>query len=239
MTIMTEQSDRDELLEKLGVSDVGYLPDEEAPPIDEDLLRRLVHHELSDDESLAVCRNLASYRCWSKAYTEILLAEGDASQDDETAFSDDEETNPFVEAIGRIRANLRPGGPDVDYAALHLHIAGDLDAEQSRQVRELIVTWQPWYDAYWETVSALSEAESLDLEPKNLFEEFGLEHEYKSEEEAPPVEKDLLARMARKEVTKDEADRVYSLITRFRSWHQAYIEALIAEMSLRRSEKEK
>ncbi|NLS97845.1 MAG: hypothetical protein GXX96_37365 [Planctomycetaceae bacterium] len=69
--------------------------------------------------------------------------------------------NQAVSAIDRviqtIRVNLRSGGPPVDYQALLLYAGGDLDAEQSRRVREHIVAWQSWNDAYWELVGDLAD----------------------------------------------------------------------------------
>src|SRR5947209_6219046 len=57
-----------------------------------------------------------------------------------------------VEMLSReIDGRLRPGGPEVDYAALYSYLDGDLPAEAQRAVERCIATWVPWHRAYWET----------------------------------------------------------------------------------------
>ena len=64
---------------------------------------------------------------------------------------------PDFERIAKeIREQLKSGGPPVDFAAIHLYIAGDLGEADSRRVSERIVTWQAWYRAYWETMFLLT-----------------------------------------------------------------------------------
>ena len=62
----------------------------------------------------------------------------------------------FEDSAKEIRKRLKPDGPPVDFAAIHLYIAGDLDEHESRCVSERIVTWQSWYRAYWETMLLLA-----------------------------------------------------------------------------------
>jgi hypothetical protein len=64
--------------------------------------------------------------------------------------------NAVIEAI---RQNLRPGGPPVDHAAIALHVAGELDEEQSQLVRQQIVTWETWNREYWDAFLALGDAD--------------------------------------------------------------------------------
>ena len=54
------------------------------------------------------------------------------------------------DAVMKIRSRLRPGGPEVDYPVLHAYVAGALAEEDKRVVAQRIVTWQPWFHAYWE-----------------------------------------------------------------------------------------
>lgn len=55
----------------------------------------------------------------------------------------------------RIAEQLQPGGPDVDYAALHLLIADKLDEDQNREIRRMILNWTSWNAAFREIVTAL------------------------------------------------------------------------------------
>jgi len=74
------------------------------------------------------------------------------------AMTEDSRTEKSIDELVRvIRGNLRPEGPPVDYQALLLYAGGDLDAEQSQRVREHIVAWQSWNDAYWELVGDLAD----------------------------------------------------------------------------------
>jgi hypothetical protein len=69
-------------------------------------------------------------------------------------------SDDFELLVREIREGLRPGGPTVDFAAIHLYIAGDLNAEDARHVREHIVSWETWNHAYWEAMSLLEVAGS-------------------------------------------------------------------------------
>jgi len=74
------------------------------------------------------------------------------------AMTEDSRTEKSIDELVRvIRGNLRPEGPPVDYQALLLYAGGDLDAEQSQRVREHIVAWQSWNDAYWQIVDDLAD----------------------------------------------------------------------------------
>ena len=68
----------------------------------------------------------------------------------------------FEGVVRKIREQLKPDGPAVDFAAIHLYIAGDLGEPNSRRVSERIVTWQTWYRAYWETMLLLDAKNSTD-----------------------------------------------------------------------------
>ena len=70
----------------------------------------------------------------------------------------------FEGVVHRIRERLKSGGPPVDFAAIHLYIAGDLGEADSRRVSERIVTWQTWYRAYWETMLLLDAKNPTDQE---------------------------------------------------------------------------
>jgi hypothetical protein len=70
----------------------------------------------------------------------------------ERVMSDSQAAPEIDYVIQTIRGNLRSGGPAVDYHVLLLYASGELDAEQTRCVREHIVAWQSWNDAYWQVV---------------------------------------------------------------------------------------
>lgn len=65
----------------------------------------------------------------------------------------------FLDAVRKEKENLKPGGPPVDYAALNLYIAKELDKDETRKIREHIVTWESWNAAWWEEMKLLAEAE--------------------------------------------------------------------------------
>jgi hypothetical protein len=67
----------------------------------------------------------------------------------------------FEGLVREIQQNLRPGGPPVDWAAIHLYVAGDLDDGDSRNVRGRIVTWEAWNRAYWETMQLLESTDGV------------------------------------------------------------------------------
>ena len=63
----------------------------------------------------------------------------------------------FEELAASLRGKLKAGGPAVDPAAIHLYIAGDLNDEDCQAVRERIVTWEAWNQAYWDAVATLGD----------------------------------------------------------------------------------
>lgn len=60
----------------------------------------------------------------------------------------------------RQRVNLKAGGPAVNRSAVHAYVANVLVAEDRHVVAELIATWQPWYDAYWDIRTAVESDDS-------------------------------------------------------------------------------
>ena len=56
--------------------------------------------------------------------------------------------------VDSLRANLREGGPPVDYEALHLYVAGKLAQQEARIVRGQLVTWEVWNQAYRDIIAA-------------------------------------------------------------------------------------
>ena|SRR3989338_5601247 len=68
-----ETNSRNALLQQLGLAgEASYLPEDQAPAVDLRKLHALVDHELPDDESLAVCRLMASFRSWNDSYVQVL-----------------------------------------------------------------------------------------------------------------------------------------------------------------------
>ncbi|MEX2119300.1 MAG: hypothetical protein WD847_06885 [Pirellulales bacterium] len=59
------------------------------------------------------------------------------------------------------------------------------------------------------------------------------ERKYRDEATAPEVDEHVLGRLARQELTKEEAHEVLGLIHSFRSWTRAFAEALAAEFRRR------
>jgi hypothetical protein len=62
------------------------------------------------------------------------------------------------EVVAEIDQNLQPDGPPVNHTAIALHVAGELGDEQARLVREQVVCWKAWNDAYWDTWTAYHNA---------------------------------------------------------------------------------
>lgn len=60
----------------------------------------------------------------------------------------------FGEDLQRVLSQLRPDGPELDFALLVDFIDGELDPVTKQQVERNIVTWRMWYDAFWEMVGA-------------------------------------------------------------------------------------
>lgn len=56
----------------------------------------------------------------------------------------------------RLRSELEPGGPPVDYGAICLWLSGDLREREGKHVTHQIVTWKAWHDAYQEVIADLA-----------------------------------------------------------------------------------
>jgi hypothetical protein len=64
-----------------------------------------------------------------------------------------------------------------------------------------------------------------DDEFRSLWAELGLpEPEFLDESRAPPVDRDLIRKMMRRELPKKAADEVYRYIMLFRNWSEAHKE---------------
>lgn len=63
----------DELLAQLSRPRPKFREEDSAPPVDRELLGRLVRCELSDDQTRAVSLLVHSYRSWDEAHTVILV----------------------------------------------------------------------------------------------------------------------------------------------------------------------
>lgn len=70
-----------------------------------------------------------------------------------------EDLGALGRAIQEIRAGLKPGGPEVDEAALYAYLAGALPEREQKIVSKRIETWQPWYNAYWKLCTDVDTAE--------------------------------------------------------------------------------
>jgi len=66
-----QADDERSLAEEFGIK-VHYLPDEQAPPVDLDLLEKYIRQELSPEKTTAVCHLLANFRVWHDACTTLL-----------------------------------------------------------------------------------------------------------------------------------------------------------------------
>ncbi len=64
-----------ESLAGVELSGTTWLDDRQAPPVDPRLLLRLVRQELAEDQVRAVYRLIFSFRSWSLAHDELLIAE--------------------------------------------------------------------------------------------------------------------------------------------------------------------
>jgi hypothetical protein len=81
-----DASFREDLLRRLGLSDIEYLPDDDSPPVDVARLQGLVNDELDEEDATEVCRLIGSYRTWKDAYARVLGARPNpdaGSQDEE------------------------------------------------------------------------------------------------------------------------------------------------------------
>lgn len=67
--------DDQSLWEELGIPEPEYLDERLAPPVDRDLLRSFVRHELSELGSRAVARMIVTFVSWRDAHGDVLLEE--------------------------------------------------------------------------------------------------------------------------------------------------------------------
>ena len=61
-----------------------------------------------------------------------------------------------------------------------------------------------------------------------LFETLGLDTGYAPDEEAPPIDRQRIAKFVRRELSPDDQDEVVRLIARYRPWHDAWAELVRA-----------
>jgi hypothetical protein len=78
--LMSQECPDDEELPKslwaaLGMPDPVFRDESFAPTVDRELLTRLVRSELSEPEARAAYRLIHSFKSWTTAHTEILIAE--------------------------------------------------------------------------------------------------------------------------------------------------------------------
>lgn len=62
------------LFDELGI-ELDFAPDELAPPVDEEQLRRFVRKQLPRDEETEVCQLVAAYRPWFDAWCRLVRTE--------------------------------------------------------------------------------------------------------------------------------------------------------------------
>lgn len=62
-----------------------------------------------------------------------------------------------------------------------------------------------------------------------LFETLGIDSGYAPDNEAPPIDRQRLAKFIRRELPPDDQDEVIRLIARYRPWHDAWAELVCAE----------
>jgi hypothetical protein len=72
------------------------------------------------------------------------------------------------ESLNEIFSHLQLGGPEPRFELIVGYIDGVLEPAAMQQVGRNIVTWQAWYDAYWETLGALDEEDDSLVESDSM-----------------------------------------------------------------------
>lgn len=83
-----------------------------------------------------------------------------------------------------------------------------------------------------------AEDEGSGEENRSLWDELGLpEPAYLDESRAPAVDRSLILKMVRRELSEERAKAVGRLIVLFESWNDAHVEIVREELKRRREEK--
>jgi hypothetical protein len=67
-----ELSDVDRPLAEVFDIEICYAPDDLAPPVDRDWIRRFLDHQLPQDEAEVICCLIGSFRPWQEACAGLL-----------------------------------------------------------------------------------------------------------------------------------------------------------------------
>ncbi len=85
------------------------------------------------------------------------------------------------------------------------------------------------------TVPPKSDDEEGGDENQSLWEELGLpEPPFLDEGRAPPVDRDLIRQMVRRELPEERAKELGKLVVLFKSWSDAHVEIVREELQRRR-----
>jgi len=68
----------------------------------------------------------------------------------------------ILDVFRNIQKDLKPGGPPVDFEAIHYYIGEELDDDERSRVAANISTWQEWHEAYRDAMIALAAAKEVD-----------------------------------------------------------------------------
>ena len=64
--------------------------------------------------------------------------------------------------LKNVQANLKSGGPPVDWKQIHLFQDGLLAPNEAAEIRKQIETWRSWYNARLEVMIAMCDQEQED-----------------------------------------------------------------------------
>ena len=67
--------DKRSLWDDLGLPEPPFLDESGAPPLDRELIRQMVRHELSEEREKAIGKLVVLFESWSDAYDEIVRDE--------------------------------------------------------------------------------------------------------------------------------------------------------------------
>lgn len=65
------------LWDELGLPEPPFLDESKAPPVDRELLRQMVRHELPEPRAKAISKLVVLFKSWSDAHLEIFREETD------------------------------------------------------------------------------------------------------------------------------------------------------------------
>ena len=69
------EDERRSLWDELGLPEPPFLDESRAPPLDRELIRQMVRHELPEEREKEVGKLVVLFKSWSDAHYEIILEE--------------------------------------------------------------------------------------------------------------------------------------------------------------------